>query len=215
MIVFVASPLGVCCPTTAILGRTETRTLSVQNRSKSSVVTKSSAKNICQLSNPLQVIYATAFPQLDVLMLERLLEGEEYRLLVLWEKNMRGGTSLAVGWRSFHDVYCNYSLITGCGAESQNIKAAFFLFFFCFYINHANRLLPVSPPPHPAPEAAVALQKAELMGLKPQRIEEGDTRGTKLRGLWGWGRGCSWPHILSLLSKPPFFNNSFLYPASK
>lgn len=103
------------------------------------------------------MIYVTLpFTQLDVVMLERLLEGEEYRLLVLWwEKNMRGGTNLAVGWRSFHDVYCNYSLITGCGAGSRNIKAAFF--FFCFYINHASRLLPViSPPPASPPEAAVA-----------------------------------------------------------
>lgn len=39
-----------------------------------------------------------------------------------------------MSWKYVHHVYCNYALITGIRAGSQNIKAA-------FYINHANRLL--------------------------------------------------------------------------
>lgn len=156
------------------------------------------------MSNVSQVIYVTLlFPQLDPEMLERLLEGEEYHLLLLWwEKNMRGGIPPA-GWRSFHDVYCNYSLITGCGAGSQNMKAL----FFHIYINLAGRLLAVI-----SPLSLCSPKAPELINLMVQRMEQGDTLN-KVEAVDG--QGCGWLYILLLLSKLPILNNSFLYPASE
>lgn len=122
--------------------------------------------------------------------------------VVVGEKIWRGGNPPA-GCRSFHDVYCNYSLITGCGAGSRNIKAA--RFFPSVYINFASRLLPVIRPHalHQLPQSCSRSQNVRTDGFWRYKEKNKAILGIKLR-LW-WGESRSWPFILSLLSKPSFF----------
>lgn len=149
----------------------------------------------------------SAFAQLDPDVLERLLEGEENRLLLLRrEKNMRGVNPPA-GCRSFHDVYCNYSLITACAAGSRNIKAA-------LYTHLASKLLPVMFLPLGLPQSCSCSPKEEPMDLKVQKIEPGDT-WAKVEAVTGWFGGVAGRTFSHCFPSRPLFNNSFLYPASE